>query len=414
MVRREEAERTSRDVREASSCTSPAGASPVSVSAGAPSSRSAVRAEMPEAEAGRQEPLRRKQQRGPQHEVKPAASTDLQRESRAAHVTAKAKFRTPQSGGTRERDLSGVWGAARVEGEVGNTRDPSARSLSRQGGSYKPKAKSSAVQRKSEGIVVARMGTKNNVTGAKGPCGERDEGEGKREGMIGRKSRSNHPDRRAVDKVLRLQTRLGEAAKRQPGRRFHALYDRIWRGDVLREAWKRVKRNKGASGVDAETIANIQQHGEDRFVEEIQNVLRAGTYRPATVLRRYIPKADGRKRPLGIPTVRDRVVQMATKLIHAVAYRRNAQRPLPAVSFQDVPAQNRRWPIRACSQHVLDLFHEAIFSVLLDVCDRLSIDSRCTLVPFHSLPRFPENVTSPDPVIQRVKTPSRLPLGRLP
>jgi len=69
---------------------------------------------------------------------------------------------------------------------------------------------------------------------------------------------------------------------------------------------------------------------------------------------------------------------------------------------------------RACSQHVLDLFHEAIFSVLLDVCDRLSIDSRCTLVPFHSLPRFPENVTSPDPVIQRVKTPSRLPLGRLP
>ncbi len=270
---------------------------------------------MPEAEAGRQEPLRRKQQRGPQHEVKPAASTDLQRESRAAHVTAKAKFRTPQSGGTRERDLSGVWGAARVEGEVGNTRDPSARSLSRQGGSYKPKAKSSAVQRKSEGIVVARMGTKNNVTGAKGPCGERDEGEGKREGMIGRKSRSNHPDRRAVDKVLRLQTRLGEAAKRQPGRRFHALYDRIWRGDVLREAWKRVKRNKGAAGVDAETIANIQQHGEDRFVEEIQNVLRAGTYRPATVLRRYIPKADGRKRPLGIPTVRDRVVQMATKLI---------------------------------------------------------------------------------------------------
>ena len=270
---------------------------------------------MNEAEAGRQEPLRREQQRGPQHEVKPAASTDLQRESRAAHVTVKATFRTPQSGGKRARNLSGVGGAARVEGEVWNTGDPAARSLSRQGGSYKPKAKSSAVQRKSEGIVVARMGTKNNVTGAKDPCGERDEGEGKREGMIGRKSRSNHPDRTAVDKVLHLQTRLGEAAKRQPGRRFHALYDRIWRGDVLREAWKRVKRNKGAAGVDAETIANIQEHGEDRFVEEIQNVLRAGTYRPATVLRRYIPKADGRKRPLGIPTVRDRVVQMAAKLI---------------------------------------------------------------------------------------------------
>ena len=157
--------------------------------------------------------------------------------------------------------------------------------------------------------------TKNNVFGAKDPCGERDEREGKREGMTGRKSRSNHPDRPAMDKVLRLQTRLGEAAKRQPGRRFHALYDRIWRGDVLREAWKRVKRNKGAAGVDAETIASIQQHGEDRFLEEIEGVLRAGKYRPAAVLRRYIPKADGRKRPLGIPTVRDRVVQMATKLI---------------------------------------------------------------------------------------------------
>ena len=199
MVRREEAERTSKGESEVSSCTSPTGESPVPVSAGAPGSRSAVRAEMPEAEAGRQEPLRREQERGPQHEVKPAASTELQGESRAAHVTAKATSRTPRSGGTRVRGLSGVGSAARVEGEVRNTRDPSARSLSRQGGSYKPKAKSSAVQRKSEGIVVARMGTKNNVTGGKGPCGDRDEGEGKRKGMAGRKGRSNHPDRLAID-----------------------------------------------------------------------------------------------------------------------------------------------------------------------------------------------------------------------
>src|SRR5213075_1471019 len=183
MVRREEAERTSRDEREALGCTSPTGESPEPVSAGAPGSRSAVRVEIPEAEAGRRKPLRREQQRGPQHEVKPAASTESQRESRAAHVTAKATSRRPQSGGTRGRDLSGVWGAARVEGEVRNTRDPSAQSLSRQGGSYKPKAKSSAVQRKSEGIVVVKRETKNNVFGAKDPCGERDEREGKREGM---------------------------------------------------------------------------------------------------------------------------------------------------------------------------------------------------------------------------------------
>ena len=188
--------------------------------------------------------------------------------------------------------------------------------MSRQGGSYKPKAKSSAAQRKSEGIVVPKMGVKNNAPGGKGPCGGRVGGGGKREGMTGRTSRPNDPDRhKAVDKVLRLQYRLGKAAKRQPGRRFHALYDCIWRGDVLREAWRRVKRNKGAAGVDAQTIAAIQQYGEKRFLSETQLLLREGKYRPAAVLRRYIPKADGRRRPLGIPTVRDRVVQAAAKLV---------------------------------------------------------------------------------------------------
>jgi group II intron reverse transcriptase/maturase len=188
--------------------------------------------------------------------------------------------------------------------------------MSQQGGSYKPKAKSSAAQRKSEGIVVLGMGVKNNAPGGKGPCGGRVGGEGKREGMTGRTSRSNHPDgHEPIDKVLRLQNRLREAAKRHSGRRFHALYDRIWRSDVLEEAWRRVKRNKGAAGVDAQTIAAIQQYGEERFLGETQSLLRAGKYRPAAVLRRYIPKADGRRRPLGIPTVRDRVVQAAAKLV---------------------------------------------------------------------------------------------------
>ncbi|WP_437313606.1 group II intron reverse transcriptase/maturase [Sorangium sp. So ce385] len=115
--------------------------------------------------------------------------------------------------------------------------------------------------------------------------------------------------------MRQLQRRLWVAAKRHPGRRFHALYDRIARRDVLAEAWKRVKRNRGAAGVDAQTLADIEQHGVERFLEELGVALRAGTYRPAAVLRRYIPKADGKKRPLGIPTVRDRVVQMAAKLV---------------------------------------------------------------------------------------------------
>jgi len=121
--------------------------------------------------------------------------------------------------------------------------------------------------------------------------------------------------RKPMDKVRELQRRLWSVAKRQPGRRFHALYDRVCRGDVLREAWKRVKRNRGAGGVDGETLASIEQGGVDRYLQGIAADLRAGRYRPAAVRRRYIPKADGKQRPLGIPTVRDRVVQAATRLV---------------------------------------------------------------------------------------------------
>jgi len=89
----------------------------------------------------------------------------------------------------------------------------------------------------------------------------------------------------------------------------------MWRSDVLDEAWKRVKRNRGSAGLDSQTIAEVEQYGVERFLEELADVLRAGEYRPSATLRRYIPKADGKQRPLGIPTVRDRVVQMAAKLV---------------------------------------------------------------------------------------------------
>ena len=112
-----------------------------------------------------------------------------------------------------------------------------------------------------------------------------------------------------------LQRRLWAAAKRAPGRRFHALYDHVWRSDVLREAWERVRRNRGAAGIDGQSIRDVEQHGVERFLEALGAELRAGTYRPDVVRRRYIPKADGRQRPLGIPTVRDRVAQMAAKLV---------------------------------------------------------------------------------------------------
>jgi len=117
------------------------------------------------------------------------------------------------------------------------------------------------------------------------------------------------------DKVRYLQRRLWAAAKRSPGRRFHALYDHIHRGDVLWEAWRRVRSRRGGAGVDGETLAAVERYGIGRFLEELGVTLATGRYRPEVVLRRYVPKADGRRRPLGIPTVRDRVAQMAAKLV---------------------------------------------------------------------------------------------------
>ncbi len=176
--------------------------------------------------------------------------------------------------------------------------------------------KAGAAQRESEGVIVPMMTVQQNTAGGKDPYfGQAGTG-GKREGMAGKTSRPNSPGGRGpTDKVQRLQDRLSAAAKQSPGRRFHALYDRICRSDILREAWRRVKRNKGAAGVDAQTITDIQEQGEDRFVQEIRTVLCAGKYRPQAVRRCYIPKADGKKRGLGIPTVRDRVVQAAAKLV---------------------------------------------------------------------------------------------------
>jgi group II intron reverse transcriptase/maturase len=123
--------------------------------------------------------------------------------------------------------------------------------------------------------------------------------------------RPNHP----IDKVRELQRRLYVAAKRNGKRRFHALFDRICRGDVLAEAWKRVRANRGAPGADGETLEAIEAQGVTAFLEGVRQHLLGGRYRPHPVRRRYIAKRDGGKRPLGIPTVRDRVVQAAAKLV---------------------------------------------------------------------------------------------------
>ena len=183
--------------------------------------------------------------------------------------------------------------------------------------------KSSGVQRESDGVVVPMIAVRN-AAGGKGPDFGHADQVGKREGMAG-SVRSNHPGtparvvaldgRPSGVKVRELQRRLWTVAKQHEGRRFHALYDRVHRGDVLWEAWERVRGNRGAAGVDRVTLAMVEEYGTERMLAELQHQLRTGSYRPAPVRRVAIPKPAGGSRPLGIPTVRDRVAQAAAKIV---------------------------------------------------------------------------------------------------
>ena len=120
----------------------------------------------------------------------------------------------------------------------------------------------------------------------------------------------------AIEKVRQLQRKLYLAAKSNSKRRFHALYDKVHRKDVLLEAWKRVKANGGAGGIDQINIADVEEYGVEKFLQEIQQELIDGKYHPKPVRRTYIPKGNGEERPLGIPIIKDRVVQMAVKLVN--------------------------------------------------------------------------------------------------
>ena len=175
--------------------------------------------------------------------------------------------------------------------------------------------KSRGAGRESDGVIVPSKAAHQNAVRGKDPDFGHAGGGGKREGMIAA-ARSNHPLRRESElKVRELQRKLGAAAKQSPVRRFHALYDQIARSDVLAVAWDRVRRNKGAAGVDQMTWAAVEAYGAERMLAEIQAALRGGTYHPAPSRRVLIPKPHGGVRPLGIPTVKDRVVQTAAKLI---------------------------------------------------------------------------------------------------
>lgn len=119
----------------------------------------------------------------------------------------------------------------------------------------------------------------------------------------------------STEKVREFQIKIYQKAKSEPKFRFYALYDKLYRKDVLDESWRRVKANKGGAGIDGKTIEDIEKEGVEQLLSGIEKELKELSYKPSSLKRVEIPKADGRKRPLSIPTVKDRVVQMALKLV---------------------------------------------------------------------------------------------------
>ena len=223
-------------------------------------------------------PLSGKQAHGPQHQVKPAASTEKQPGGRAAHLTAKATpvaqepERAKGSGGVR-----GAWHVCKEscgtgEARLGCRRRGKVARISR-------RRKSSAAERESEGIVVPSraVSERTNAAGGKGPCsGHVVAEEVSARAWPARPVPTTPAGREPVDKVRQLQRTTvwcSQAVTHPPFPR--AVFDRIYRRDVLWEAWERVKRKRGAAGLDAQSVEDVEEYGAERLIEELGDVLRS-------------------------------------------------------------------------------------------------------------------------------------------
>ncbi len=158
------------------------------------------------------------------------------------------------------------------------------------------------------------------------------------------------------EKVGKLQATLHDKAKRNPGYRFYLLYDKLYRADVLAHAYDCCRHNAGAPGVDGQTFADIEAYGSGRWLGELAEDLRKKTYQPQPVRRVWIPKADGKQRPLGIPTIRDRVVQMAAVLVLEPIFEADLQPEQyayrPGRSGLDAVQTVNRWLLRGHTEVV--------------------------------------------------------------
>lgn len=193
---------------------------------------------------------------------------------------------------------------------------------------------------------------------------------------------ANVPNITRQDKVRELQVKLYLAAKRSPSRRFHALWDRIHRRDVLERAWQQVRENRGAAGVDRITIAQIEEAGVEAFLSELQDELREHRYRPQPARRVFIPKPGrSERRPLGIPRIKDRVCQTAAKIVLEPIFeadfrgcsfgfrpKRSAHQGLDQIKCEVM--RGRRWVIDADIRGFFDALDPKILEQLL--CERIS------------------------------------------
>jgi RNA-directed DNA polymerase len=168
--------------------------------------------------------------------------------------------------------------------------------------------------------------------------------------------------------VQKLQTALHAKAKADAGYRFYALYDKISRADILAHAWAKCRANKGAPGVDRQAVEAVEAYGVERWLGELALALREGTYRPDPIRRVFIPKANGKLRPLGISTLRDRTCMTAAMLVLEPIF----EADLPPEQYAYRPGRNAQQAVLEVEELLIRGHRDVVDADLADYLDRSS------------------------------------------